>query len=153
MNHWYHYFADVLTMFLDLDRGYILAVYERVRELSKTCCYLIHPFCWWYLLWAHWLFPAYLNKSVYCTKTSVMGICLARNRGTQTDRDTCQVLEAELSKAEVSISSVVEKDGQGVASFIQFSASDDSQVLQRKIVELIQSHQHVTRHFTDGLRG
>lgn len=81
-----------------------------------------------------------------------MGICLVRNRGTQTDKDTCQVLEAELSEAEGAISSVVEKDGQSVASFIQFSATDDPQVLQRKIVELIQSHQHVTRHLTDGLR-
>ncbi len=29
------YFNDVLAMFLDLDRGSILAVYGRVRELSE----------------------------------------------------------------------------------------------------------------------
>ncbi len=29
------YFNDVLTTFLDLDRGSILAVYGRVRELSE----------------------------------------------------------------------------------------------------------------------
>lgn len=57
-----------------------------------------------------------------------------------------------MSKAEVGISSVVEKDGQSVASFIEFSATDDPQVLQRKIVKLVQSHQHVTRHLPDRLQ-
>ncbi len=35
LNHWCHmdYFNDVLTMFLDLDRVRILAVYGRVKEL------------------------------------------------------------------------------------------------------------------------
>ncbi len=37
LNPWCHmdYFNDVLAMFLCVDRGSILAVYERVRELSE----------------------------------------------------------------------------------------------------------------------
>ncbi len=36
LNPWCHmdYFSDVLATFLSLDRGNVLAVYERVRELS-----------------------------------------------------------------------------------------------------------------------
>ncbi len=37
LNHWCHmdYFIDLLATFLSLDRGSILAVYGRVRELSE----------------------------------------------------------------------------------------------------------------------
>lgn len=53
---------------------------------------------------------------------------------------TCQVFQAELAKAEVPITSVIEEDGEGVAIFIQFCSADDPQVLQRQVVKLVQGH-------------
>lgn len=53
---------------------------------------------------------------------------------------TCQVFQAELAKAGVAITSVIEKDGEGIAIFIQFSTADDPQVLQRQVVKLVQGH-------------
>lgn len=56
-----------------------------------------------------------------------------------------------MAQAKVSITSVVEEDCEGVAVLVEFGSSDDSQVLQREVVELVQCHQHIARHFTDGL--
>lgn len=53
---------------------------------------------------------------------------------------TCQVFQAELAKAGVPITSVIEEDGEGVAIFIQFCSTDDPQVLQRQVVKLVQGH-------------
>lgn len=51
----------------------------------------------------------------------------------------------------MAVSAVVEEDGEGVAIFVEPRTTDDAQVLKGEIVELIQSHQHVTCHLTDGL--
>lgn len=64
---------------------------------------------------------------------------------------TCQVFQAELAKAGVPITSVIEEDGEGVAIFIQFCSTDDPQVLQRQVVKLVQGHQHIASHFMDRL--
>lgn len=66
-------------------------------------------------------------------------------------QDFRQVLEAELSEAEVSVSPVVEEDGQRVTSLVEFGSADNPQVLQGKIIKLVQRHQHVTRHLPDRL--
>lgn len=66
---------------------------------------------------------------------------------------TCEVAQAELPQAVVSVPSVVEEDGQRIATLVEFGASDDPQVLQRQIVELVESHQHVAGHFSDWLHG
>ncbi len=65
---------------------------------------------------------------------------------------TCEVSEAQLLQAVVPVSPVVEEDGQRVASLVQFGASDDAQVLQRQLLELVESHQHVAGHFSDWLQ-
>lgn len=65
---------------------------------------------------------------------------------------TCEVAEAQLPQAVVTIPSVIEEDGQSVAAFVQFGASHDAQILQWQVVELVQSHQHVAGHFSDRLR-
>lgn len=66
---------------------------------------------------------------------------------------TCQVAQAQLSQAVVAVPPVVEEDGQRVAAVVQLGAPDDPEVLQRQIVELVEGHQHVAGHFSDGLRG
>lgn len=68
-------------------------------------------------------------------------------------RLTRQVAEAQLPQAVEAVSPVVEEDGQSVAALVQLCASDDPQVLQRQVLELIQRHQHVARHFSYGLCG
>lgn len=50
---------------------------------------------------------------------------------------TCEVLESELAESKVTIFAVVEEDGEGVAVLIQPRTTDDAQVLQGQIVELI----------------
>ena len=62
---------------------------------------------------------------------------------------TCEVAQAELPQPVVAVPSVVEEDGQRVATLVQFGASDDPEVLQRQVVELVESHQHVAGHFSD----
>lgn len=64
---------------------------------------------------------------------------------------TCEVLQAELAQSERAAFAVVEEDGEGVAVFVEPCTTDDAQVLKRQIFELIQSHQHITRHLPDGL--
>lgn len=51
----------------------------------------------------------------------------------------------------VSVPPVVEEDGQRVAVLVQLGAPDDAQVLQRQVVELVESHQDVAGHLPDGL--
>lgn len=65
---------------------------------------------------------------------------------------TCEVLEAELTQAEVAVSPVVEEDGQRVAVFVQPGPANDAQILQGQIFELIQRHEHVTGHLPNGLQ-
>lgn len=60
----------------------------------------------------------------------------------------CKVFKTQLSKAEVSISSVIQKDCKRVAVLIKLGSSNDPQVLQRQVVKLVQSHQHIARHFS-----
>lgn len=50
---------------------------------------------------------------------------------------TCEVAQAQLPQAVVPVPPVVEEDSQRVASLVQFGATDDPQVLQRQVVELI----------------
>lgn len=64
---------------------------------------------------------------------------------------TCEVFQTQLAQAEVPITSVVEEDCEGVAILVQLGPSDDPQVLQRQVVKLVQGHQHVACHFSDGL--
>lgn len=66
---------------------------------------------------------------------------------------TCEVAQPQLSQAVVAVPPVVEEDGQRVAAVVQLGAPDDPQVLQRQVVELVEGHQHVAGHFSDGLRG
>lgn len=66
---------------------------------------------------------------------------------------TCEVAEAQLLQAVVPVPPVVEEDGQRVASLVQFGASDDAQVLQRQMFELVEGHQDVTGHFSYRLHG
>lgn len=66
---------------------------------------------------------------------------------------TCEVAQAQLAQAVVAVPPVVEEDGQRVAAVVQLGAADDPEVLQRQIVELVEGHQHVAGHFSDGLRG
>lgn len=65
---------------------------------------------------------------------------------------TCEVFQTQLAQAGVSIPSVVEEDGEGVAVLVQLGSSDDPQVLQRQVVKLVQGHQHIACHFPDRLR-
>lgn len=67
------------------------------------------------------------------------------------DSLTCEVFQTQLAQAEVSITSVVEEDCEGVAVLIQLGSSDDPQVLQWQVVKLVQSHQHIACHFSDRL--
>ena len=67
------------------------------------------------------------------------------------DSLTCEVFQAQLAQAKVSITSVVEEDCKRVAVLIQLGSSDDPQVLQWQIVKLVQSHQHIACHFSDRL--
>lgn len=64
---------------------------------------------------------------------------------------TCEVAQAQLPQAVVAVPPVVEEDGQRVAALIQLGAADDPQVLQRQVVELVEGHQHVAGHLSDGL--
>lgn len=64
---------------------------------------------------------------------------------------TCEVAQAQLSQAVVAVPPVVEEDGQRVAAVVQLGAPDNPEVLQRQIVELVEGHQHVAGHFSDGL--
>lgn len=64
---------------------------------------------------------------------------------------TCKVPEAELAQSKMAVSAVVEEDGEGVAILVESRTTDDAQVLQRQVVELIQSHQNITCHLPDGL--
>jgi len=65
---------------------------------------------------------------------------------------TCEVAQAQLPQAVVPVPPVVEEDGQRVAPLVQLGSPDDPQVLQRQVVELVESHQHVAGHFSDRLR-
>lgn len=65
---------------------------------------------------------------------------------------TCEVLEAELTETEVAVSAVVEEDSQRVAVFVQPGAANDAQILQGQVFKLIQRHEHVSGHFTNGLQ-
>ena len=62
---------------------------------------------------------------------------------------TCEVAEAQLPQAVVPVPPVVEEDGQRVASLVELGAPDDPKVLQRQIVELVESDQHVAGHLSD----
>lgn len=62
---------------------------------------------------------------------------------------TCEVAQSELPQAVVPVPPVVEEDGQRVATLVQFGASDDPEVLQWQVVELVESHQHVAGYFSD----
>lgn len=65
---------------------------------------------------------------------------------------TCEVAQAQLPQAVVAVPSVVEEDGQRIAALIQRDASNDPQVLQRQVVKLVEGHQHIAGHFSDGLQ-
>lgn len=71
---------------------------------------------------------------------------------TRVDIHTCEVAQAQLPQAVVAVSSVVEEDGQRISTLVQCDASDDPQVLQRQVVELVERHQNVASHFSDGLQ-
>ncbi len=64
---------------------------------------------------------------------------------------TCEVFQTQLTQAKISITSVVEEDCKGVPVLVQLGSSDDPQVLQRQVVELVQGHQHIACHFSDWL--
>lgn len=64
----------------------------------------------------------------------------------------CEVAQAQLPQAEVSITSVVEKNSKGVPVLVELVSTDDPQVLQGQVVELVQSHQHVACHLSDRLQ-
>lgn len=85
------------------------------------------------------------------------GILKGRDTQTKTHQTrvgvhTCEVAQAQLPQAIVAVPSVVEEDSQRVATLVQCDASDDPQVLQRQVVELVERHQHVAGHFSDGLQ-
>lgn len=65
---------------------------------------------------------------------------------------TCEVLQAELTQAKVPVPPVIEEDCQRVAVLVQLGPTDDPQILQWQVVKLVQSHQHVARHFADRLQ-
>lgn len=66
---------------------------------------------------------------------------------------TCEAAKAQLLQPVVAVPPVVEEDGERVAALVQRGASDDAQVLQRQVLELIQRHQDVAGHLSDGLQG
>lgn len=65
-------------------------------------------------------------------------------------QDFCEVLKAKLTEAKVSVSAVVEEDCQSISVFIQPGATDDAKILQGKIFKLIQCHEHIASHLTNG---
>lgn len=65
---------------------------------------------------------------------------------------TCEVLQAELTQAKVSVPPVIEEDCQRVAVLIQLGPANDPQVLQRQVVKLVKGDQYVARHFADRLQ-
>lgn len=75
-----------------------------------------------------------------------------KNDRTRVGVHTCEVAQAQLPQAVVAIPSVVEEDGQRIATLVQRDASDDPQVLQWQVVKLVERHQHVASHFSDGLQ-
>ena len=64
---------------------------------------------------------------------------------------TCKVPQPQLSETKVSVSSVVEEDGERVAVLVQFGSPNDPEVLQGQVVKLVEGHEHVTSHLPDGL--
>lgn len=46
---------------------------------------------------------------------------------------------------------VVEEDGQGEASLVEAVSSDDSQLPQGDLLEVVHGDEYVARHLTDGL--
>lgn len=64
---------------------------------------------------------------------------------------TCEVAQAQLPQAVVAVPPVVEEDGQRVAALVELGAADDPQVLQWQVVELVEGHQYVAGHLSDGL--
>lgn len=46
---------------------------------------------------------------------------------------------------------VVEEDGQGEASLVEAVSSDDSQLPQGDLLEVVHGDEDVARHLTDGL--
>lgn len=64
---------------------------------------------------------------------------------------TCEVCQAELSKAVWTLFLVVDHHSQGVVAIVQSGASDDAEVVQRDAAELVDSKQNVARHFLNRL--
>lgn len=91
-----------------------------------------------------WIFDNVLPMDGVCTTQEPVPV----NVHTST-QDLCEVFQTQLPQAEVSITSVVEEDCEGVAVLVQLGSSDDPQVLQWQVVKLVQSHQHIACHFSN----
>lgn len=66
---------------------------------------------------------------------------------------TCEVSQAQLLKAMLPFLLVVDHHSQGILILIQRGASDDTQVVQWQVAELVESNKDVACHLFDSLRG